>query len=39
MHVQGVVWGMRAAMPYVVVLILIGLAIWFAVGNPLNHGN
>jgi hypothetical protein len=26
---------MRAAIPYIAVLIAIGLAIWFAVGNPL----
>jgi hypothetical protein len=30
---------MRTAMPYVVALILIGFAIWFAVGNPLQHVN
>jgi hypothetical protein len=30
---------MRSALPYVVVLILIGLAIWFALGNPLQHAN
>jgi hypothetical protein len=27
---------MRAAIPYIAVLIAIGLAIWFAVGNPLQ---
>jgi hypothetical protein len=26
---------MRAAIPYIAVLIAIGIAIWFAVGNPL----
>jgi hypothetical protein len=27
---------MRAAIPYIAVLIAIGIAIWFAVGNPLQ---
>jgi hypothetical protein len=27
---------MRAAIPYVVVVILIGLALWFALGDPLR---
>jgi hypothetical protein len=26
---------MRAAIPYIAVLIAIGIAIWFALGNPL----
>jgi hypothetical protein len=30
---------MRTTMPYVVALILIGLAIWFAVGSPLQYIN
>jgi hypothetical protein len=30
---------MRAGMPYVVVVILIGLALWFALGHPLYPAN
>jgi hypothetical protein len=29
---------MRVAIPYIAFAVLIGLAIWFAVGNPL-HAN
>jgi hypothetical protein len=30
---------MRQAIPYIVTIILIGLAVWFAVGSPLHGGN
>jgi hypothetical protein len=30
---------MRAAIPYIVVFVMVSLAIWFAVGSPLNHFN
>jgi len=30
---------MRQTIPYIVAMILIGLALWFAVGSPLHGGN
>jgi hypothetical protein len=30
---------MRYTIPYIVAVILIGLALWFAVGSPLHGGN
>jgi hypothetical protein len=30
---------MRTAIPYIMAVILIGLAIWYALGNPLFYAN
>jgi hypothetical protein len=30
---------MRAAIPYVVIVILFALAVWFALAAPLHHAN